>query len=243
MTPAKKTSRKHIKSRDSTQVLVRSSRRCPLCLGLNGDSQEKLGQIAHLDDDPSNADPNNLQFLCLAHHAQYGSISNQAKGITESEVRYYASELDNFVATLRRDAWQDSVRRGNATPLPKSVNGVNLAVYQFRIPYYRLVAQFIIGVVADAKVSLEQLREFSRSTSEILFAFDEKVDAFVQELYSRAVHLRSIGQRVDHLLTTGQPLPPGLSEKDAELLTWFSGSVETWRQLVRPFLHLRDDAI
>jgi len=36
------------------RVLDRSRRRCTLCFHLSGDSTEKHGQIAHLDDNPAN---------------------------------------------------------------------------------------------------------------------------------------------------------------------------------------------
>ena len=48
------------------------------------------------------------------------------------------------------------MKAGKAAPLPRSVKGCSLAVYQFRIPYYRIVAQFITGIVADATVSLDR---------------------------------------------------------------------------------------
>jgi hypothetical protein len=60
---------------------------------MNGDWQQKQGQIAHIDHDSSNGDENNLTFLCLPHHDQYDSKTSQSKGITESEVRKYRQEL------------------------------------------------------------------------------------------------------------------------------------------------------
>jgi hypothetical protein len=46
-------------------VLDSSRRRCALCFHFKGDLTEKVGQIAHLDDDPSNTSEDNLAFL---HH-------------------------------------------------------------------------------------------------------------------------------------------------------------------------------
>jgi hypothetical protein len=45
----KKQPRKKIPTDNETAVLVKSARRCPLCFCLEGDLEEKLGQIAHLD--------------------------------------------------------------------------------------------------------------------------------------------------------------------------------------------------
>src|ERR1700733_7021655 len=37
-----------------TAVLIKSRRRCPLCVGIAGDTSVKEGQIAHLDQNPAN---------------------------------------------------------------------------------------------------------------------------------------------------------------------------------------------
>jgi hypothetical protein len=54
---------------------------------------EKQGQIAHIDRNPENNDPNNLAFLCLEHHDRYDSKPSQSKGLTHEEVRRYREEL------------------------------------------------------------------------------------------------------------------------------------------------------
>lgn len=74
-------------------VLVKSRRRCCLCVALRNDFTEKRGQIAHLDRDPSNNDLDNLAFLCLEHHDQYDSRPSQSKGLTMDEVKRYRAAL------------------------------------------------------------------------------------------------------------------------------------------------------
>ena len=223
---------------------MRSARRCPLCLGLDGDSRRKQGQIAHLDRDPSNDEPGNLQFLCMPHHDEYDTTTSQSKGMTEGEVRFYTSLLDAYVETLRMEAWPDAaVARDKPARRQGSIGRCSVAVYHMRLPLYKVVARFMNQITAKANVSLAELLEFAKATPEVLFLFDESTDAFVQEIYSKAVHLRSVGLRLEHLRSTHQPFPDGLTDTDDELLTWFSGSVETWRVHVRPYLHLRDDAI
>lgn len=74
-------------------VLKKSKRRCCLCFGLNCDSREKKGQIAHLDRDPANSKPDNLAFLCLDHHDEYDSGTSQSKSIQINEVKAYRDEL------------------------------------------------------------------------------------------------------------------------------------------------------
>lgn len=80
-----------------TEVLVRSRRRCCLCFGLEGDLGEKEGQIAHLDGDPSNADMDNLAWMCFRHHNRYDSRTSQSKGLTVAEAKRYRDELYEVV--------------------------------------------------------------------------------------------------------------------------------------------------
>lgn len=57
----------------------------------------KSGQIAHLDGDSSNNTSDNLAFLCLVHHDQYDSKTNQSKNLTITEVKTYRAGLYNYV--------------------------------------------------------------------------------------------------------------------------------------------------
>lgn len=238
-----KRARKKLKVDTTTQVLVRSARRCPLCFALDGDSRQKQGQIAHLDKNSDNNDLTNLQFLCLPHHDQYDSTTSQSKGFTKAEVRSYASLLDEYVEKMRDNAWPDALPAQHDPVEPnETIERCSVAAYHMRLPAYRAVSQFINQIVASAEVSLDDLLEFAKATSEVLFLYDQSTDAFVQEVYSNAVRLRSVGQRLEHLRKTRQPLPDNLVETESNLLYWFSGSVETWRLYVRPYLHIRDDA-
>lgn len=81
------------------QVLVLSRRRCCVCFGLQGDLGVKQGQIAHLDHDNANSDPENLAFLCLPHHDQYDGKTSQSKALRESEVKKYRQLLYDRIAT------------------------------------------------------------------------------------------------------------------------------------------------
>lgn len=79
-------------------VLVTSRRRCCVCFALSNDTQEKRGQVAHLDRDASNSARDNLVFLCFDHHDQYDSLTSQSKGLTVEELRQYRAQLDRFIA-------------------------------------------------------------------------------------------------------------------------------------------------
>jgi hypothetical protein len=85
--------RKPIPKETETAVLTRSRRRCCLCFFHDTDLGEKLGQLAHLDHDPSNFAEDNLAFLCLPHHDKYDSTTSQSKGLTIEEVKYARDRL------------------------------------------------------------------------------------------------------------------------------------------------------
>ena len=91
-----------------TQVLTKSLRRCCLCYGLNGEISQKEGQIAHLDQDRSNHRPDNLAWLCFAHHDSYDSQRSQGKGFTEREVKTYREQL-----------WGAIAQKGHLSQYPK----------------------------------------------------------------------------------------------------------------------------
>jgi len=82
------------------QVLVASRRRCAICFGLSRDLGLKQGQVAHIDRDASNSEADNLLFMCLMHHDEYDTRRSQSKGFTESEIRYYQTELGKALQSL-----------------------------------------------------------------------------------------------------------------------------------------------
>jgi hypothetical protein len=65
---------------------------------LSGDLAEKLGQISHLDQDPSNCEEDNLAFMCLNHHSLFDSKTSQHKNYTLHELKAARSKLYGAVA-------------------------------------------------------------------------------------------------------------------------------------------------
>jgi hypothetical protein len=84
---------------DSTRdlVLLRCKRQCCMCFYLRGIREPAEGQIAHLDGDRTNADIDNLVFLCLACHTRYDTTSNRVQGYSPAEVRHYRHQLCRVV--------------------------------------------------------------------------------------------------------------------------------------------------
>jgi hypothetical protein len=89
--------RKRIPKEIELAVLDRSRRRCTLCFHIHDDTREKLGQIAHLDQDPSNPAEDNLAFMCLEHHSLYDSQTSQHKNYTISEVKAARERLHELI--------------------------------------------------------------------------------------------------------------------------------------------------
>ncbi|MBO2600098.1 hypothetical protein [Shewanella algae] len=85
--------RKPISPVVQADVVIKSRRRCPLCVFLNGDESERPGQIAHLNGDHSDNRFENLVWLCLEHHDKFDSKTSQTKNYTQVEVKNYRDRL------------------------------------------------------------------------------------------------------------------------------------------------------
>jgi hypothetical protein len=111
-------SRKRISQKTVDSVLVSSRRRCCICFGLNRDTEQKKGQIAHLDGNNANSSLENLAYLCLDHHDAVDSSPSQAKGFTMGEVKHYRAELRNAVQRVM----EQEVRFGAITLAARDPN-------------------------------------------------------------------------------------------------------------------------
>lgn len=85
--------RKPILEEVQTELLTLSARRCCFCYGIRGDLEEKKGQIAHVNRDPSDIRLENLVWLCFDHHDEYDTRTSQSKGYTSSELKTYRERL------------------------------------------------------------------------------------------------------------------------------------------------------
>jgi hypothetical protein len=90
--------RKKAKQDVETEVLLSCARRCALCYYLNNDLREKVGQVAHIDQDPSHSTEDNLIFLCMEHHTLYDSKTSQHKNYTAGELREMKTVLLGAIA-------------------------------------------------------------------------------------------------------------------------------------------------
>ena len=79
----------------------------------------KKGQIAHLDHDSSNADSDNLAFLCMEHHSLYDSSTSQHKNYTETEAKHARAML--YAAIENREHLRYPRRLGLNAAGPSSI--------------------------------------------------------------------------------------------------------------------------
>ena len=145
-------SRERIPDDVQARVLTRSRRRCCICYGLNRDTSIKQGQIAHVDQDPSNSAEENLAFLCMPCHDRYDSTTRQSKNFTAAELRHFRSELDHALAA----AFSKPVSFGEVT-LP--LQSCSSAGHYIRIDGGASSAEITIHILpnGDARVVGEAL--------------------------------------------------------------------------------------
>lgn len=94
--------RKSIPPDVQTQIFDKSGRRCCVCFCLNSDNTVKKGQVAHLDQNPSNNKFENLAWLCFDHHDEYDSKTSQSKGLQKDEIAFYRDKLYMW----REEQWE-----------------------------------------------------------------------------------------------------------------------------------------
>jgi hypothetical protein len=75
------------------EVLRKCRRRCCMCFALKGVDVNVDGQIAHLDQDNTNPQPDNLAYLCLECHKNYDRKSNRVLSYTSDEIKSYRDKM------------------------------------------------------------------------------------------------------------------------------------------------------
>jgi hypothetical protein len=210
-----------------TEVLVVSKRRCAFCFGLDGDTTEKEGQIAHVDRDPSNVKSENAAWLCTKHHARYDSRSRQTKGHTPEELRAYQEMLINYLASPR--VWPDAAKTSGVLG-----PGVSLEVFDRRIPIYRTTLDFVRLVVQGGKLDLQPILKFAADTDEALFLFDDQVAEYLASLFKKALRLRTVSIMIE----PPDRRTPNLIQEEVDLMLWFSTQFDKTRSLFAPYLRL-----
>jgi hypothetical protein len=117
--------RRSLSPEQTADLLQKCLRRCCLCYALEGDDARKDGQLAHLDRNRANADPDNFVFLCFEHHNSYDARMGQAKNLTEQELRRHRQTLYQAVERGKVPARQGAavLKFPMQQPMPVNING------------------------------------------------------------------------------------------------------------------------
>jgi hypothetical protein len=225
--------RKRFPKTVESEVLFKCRRRCALCFGLDGDTTEKEGQVAHIDRNPANAVLENAAFLCTKHHSRYDSRSKQTKGFVPDELRSYQRILYDYLAS--EGAWPDASRSiGYRMSRKVSKVGVSLEVYDRRLPIYRTTTQFVRAVLKDLNPELQEILKFASETEEALFLFDEAIAEYLVQIFKGALRLHTIRLMLTQVTADQRTL----LEEDTKLAVWFSEQFAEIRTRLAPFLQL-----
>lgn len=228
--------RKKIPQETEKKVLVKSKRRCAICFGLDSNTEEIEGQIAHLDQDSSNNKLQNLVFLCFKHHDKYDSTTSQSKNYTKKEVEHYRDELYDLMDLQNSMLWNEDNDMEEVQQNKRS--GLSLEVYDRKIKVYRAVKEFLLYVMATAQPSGEKLHEFSEKTDEAIFLFDQKVSEYISQIYSKAVRQRYLNKRLnDRNLPIGEKRRE-YADEDYKISIFYSEQRKKLKNLFSKYIYL-----
>jgi len=221
--------RKTINPEIELEVLFESRRRCPFCFGLHGDTAVKKGQIAHIDQDNSNAAKDNLAFLCIPHHDEYDSKTSQSKGLTQKELKHYRSLLHKYLDEEKPELWTDHATDKGQENIQER-KALPIEIYREKIAIYRIVRDFLGLLMREADIDIEPLFKFARETDEALFLFDPEVSEYIHDLYKKAVELRYTAIMFGNHNIVGEQRSKHV-DRNGELLLWFGEQFEVTRNM------------
>ncbi len=229
--------RKKANSEVEAKVLIESRRRCAFCFGLHGDLAEKKGQIAHVDHDCSKSEIDDLAWLCLEHHDAYDSKSSQSKGLTPAELRIYRDDLYKVLKTdgaLWAGSKSKKTRAKVSNKPPKTRESIPFEIYERRNQVYQAAKEIIAHAISSGSMDFEHAFKFAQASESALFLFDDDIDAYLREIYQRAIRLRAVNRHLEYV-----PIGEGrnaLANEDSALLLWFTDAYEVLRQKMKSYL-------
>lgn len=222
-------------------VLRRSRRRCALCFAYNFNTETKQGQIAHIDRDTANNDPDNLIFLCLEHHDAYDTRTNQSKGINAEELTLARKDLDDFIdkSLSRLVPEAENIPNDDYEISSEDEPTVSVDVYRVRIPVYHAYRALIGKIMRDASVEMSDLFTFVNDTHEALFLYGEEIGNFVNEVYRHGVELWTNQSQMEHSERHSEDAWSAIVEKNSQLILWFSNGFSDARKMFLKYLRLK----
>jgi len=234
-------SRNQIPQCTQADILRRSRRRCALCFVYNFDTEIKQGQIAHIDRNPANNDPENLVFLCLIHHDEYDTRTSLSKGIKAEELTLARRDLDDFInkSLLRLVPEVENIPDDNHESRSEAKPTVSVDIYQARIPIYNAYRTLLGKIMRDASVEMVDLFTFLNDTHEALFLYGEEIANFVEEVYKHGIQLWFSQKQMEHPDRHSEDAWGKIVDKNEQLILWFSNGFSDARKMFLAYLRLR----
>lgn len=222
-------------------VLRRSRRRCALCFAYDFDRGTKQGQIAHIDHNSDNNDPENLIFLCLKHHEDYDTRTSQSKGIMAEEVTRSRLDLDTFIQqllpTLSPEA--ESITDNDFESSSEDEPTISVETYRARIPVYNAYRTLLSKVMREARVEMADLFTFANDTHEALFLYGEEVANYLNDVYRHGVGLWASQREMEHPERHSEDAWRTIVEKNLDLILWFSNGFSEARMKFLKYLRIK----
>jgi hypothetical protein len=137
--------------------------------------------------------------------------------------------------------WPDyaAVVRGDSlSALSKSYDPSQPEIYDRRITIYRHLKTFLLLVLSEAEVTLQQLRDFATATDEALFLFNPEIDDYLNSVYRKGVRLYYTNGRLRQPEFDLNENFAAMLDENTEVLNWLAGQLNESRHLFRKYLFI-----
>jgi uncharacterized ubiquitin-like protein YukD len=220
------------------KVLDKSRRRCALCFYFNNDIDFKKGQIAHIDRNSSNSIETNLAYLCIPHHDEYDTRSNQSKRLQPKELKLAKDNLELWIEKNHSIMSSMTTASLTKTDLPDNTKNISPSVYNLRLPVYEATYYFVSLIMQEAKISYKELFQFYKNVHNTLFLFGEDIDEYCRLLYTKGIDLHSINVKMERPHSFEYSEWTDITSKEMEILHWFSAQLKEMKRIFYPYLKL-----
>ena len=210
-----------------TAVLFKSARRCTLCFHLSCDLSEKLGQIAHLDKDPSNSAEDNLAFMCLDHHSLFDSRTSQHKNYALQEVKTARNKLYEAITENRHG------EKPAPMPVMYDLSGPNARVNINSVDQSTNAAALVEELARSAREQAasagQQLRLLAHPNPVVEVRADrDKRSVFIKIINRGAYPFRLDNAEINAMDDEGKPFTRKLCELCGGVIVGSNDNARTW---------------
>lgn len=202
------------------------------------------GQIAHLNQNASDADLDNLAFLCFEHHNEYDSTTRQSKGLTRKEVLMHRAALYKAVEEYLGTPQRQPSGRESQYASPLSSTG-ELDYYLDAFATEREFGMSVIRRIGDATrnsgqslaaanaAAMDEIRSGAASVAgrqRYNLRLTSAIGEFARALDKDAEELDGSGPRMLDALSRASAVASDIELADAEMFEGKLGDLHTYRE-------------